>query len=207
MCIADVPKNSILLFCMILAAICVLNVNYACKGVKCSHTSAEQTFSFCAMSSNSIPQCVLGTGKSYPGIYLKWRQVCCQRLILNTSLHDVRDRIWRKQETGNKGYESLKKDRQKKDVSTWKHSGGETKAGKTISPQNPIKQGVMEKRRCVLDWNKNAPFPKWVYLIWPQVHSCRRSTEARSPEARSCALLSITTLFPTLTPAQVDTLY
>ncbi|XP_073683979.1 MAGUK p55 subfamily member 7 [Garra rufa] len=36
----------------------------------------------------------------------------------------------------------------------------------------------------------------------PKVHSWRRSSEARSLEARSCAQLSITTLFPTLTPAQ-----
>lgn len=32
-----------------------------------------------------------------------------------------------------------------------KHLGGEAKAGKAISPRNPIKAGVMEKWRRVLD--------------------------------------------------------
>lgn len=72
-----------------------------------------------------------------------------------TSLQAEGDHNLGEVETGKKVNGSQKKEQKK-----WKHLGGEAKAGKAISPRNPIKAGVMEKWRRVLDWNKKRSISK-----------------------------------------------
>ncbi len=72
-----------------------------------------------------------------------------------TSLQAEGDHNLGEVETGKKVNGSRKKKLKK-----MKRFGGEAKAGKAISPRNPIKAGVMEKRRRVLDWNKKQSISK-----------------------------------------------